>query len=340
MLYNDPVGGWLYSYGGAATVYGNGAGVADSLDGTWVRGGSSDSWDGSGLGGFFDTVTNDPGGLESQSEGGVTYLRIQDPGDPRNQSAALGYTVADPSNRKIYLIHPLALPDNVLDTGITIAFRIRIAASGPLDEQYPSTVGSAGENNSVPGGTAWSPNGGLNADDGKGFIGLHGAIGGSISFSPATPNDRFNSGTLFGANALSMNNRNGTAASRDVDPWSLEPGTTNMLPVIDWSQWHEFWITISGNTAGGGTHHVEMFVDGAFTPVSFDLTAGTGSEGGASTTQTYLAMGFENSAQMGAADVDYLAVKAGVLAPTPEPGTGALLAAAALLTMHRRPRRA
>ena len=43
---------------------------------------------------------------------------------------------------------------------------------------------------------------------------------------------------------------------------------------------------------------------------------------------------------MGAADVDYVAVKAGVLVPTPEPGSGALLAAAALLTMHRRPRRA
>ena len=339
VLYDDPAGGWLYSFEGSGTAFGSGAGVADSLDGTWVRGGSSDSWDGSGLGGVFDTVTNDPGGIESLSDGGANYLRIQDTGDPRSQSAALGYTVADPSNRKIYLVHPLDLPGDALETGITIAFRIRIATTGVLDPQYPSTAGP-GENSAVPGGTAWVPNGGLNADDGKGFIGLHGAISGSVSFSPALENDRHNTGALFGASALSMNNLNGTTAIKEVDPWTLEGGTTNMLPVIDWSQWHEFWITIAASTAAAGTHHVEIFADGAFTPVSFDLTVGTGQEGGASTTQNYLAMGFENSAQMGAADVDYVAVKAGVLVPTPEPGSGALLAAAAMLTMHRRPRRA
>lgn len=338
VLYDDPTGGWLYAYEGTGTAFGSGADVADSLDGTWVRGGSSDSWDGSGLEGIFDTVTNDPGGLQSQSDGGVTYLRIQDPGDPRSQSAALGYTVADPSNRKIYLVHPLALPNNALDTGLTLAFRIRIATTGQLDPQYPSTVGVAGENNTVPGGTAWAPNGGLNADDGKGFIGLHGAIGGTVGFSPASPFDRHSDGTLFGATALSMNNRNGTNPSRDVDPWSLEAGTVNFLPVIDWSQWHEFWITIAADTGGGGTHRVEVYADGALTPVSFDLTVGTGQEGGASATQTYLAMGFENSAQMGAADVDYVAVHEGIFVPTPEPVTSALLAAGALLMMRRRPR--
>ena len=338
VLYDDPAGGWLYSYEGSGTAFGSGAGVADSLDGTWTRGGNSDSWDGSGLGGLLSEA-NQPGGLESQGEGGVTYLRIQDPGDPRSQSAALGYAVADPSNRKIYLVHPLALPGDALDTGITVAFRIRIATTGVLNPQYPSTAGP-GENSTVPGGTAWVPNGGLNADDGKGFIGLHGAISGSVSFSPALENDRHSTGALFGASALSMNNLNGTTAIKEVDPWTLEGGTTNMLPVIDWSQWHEFWITIAASTAAAGTHHVEIFVDGAFTPVSFDLTVGTGQEGGASTTQNYLTMGFENSAQMGAADVDYVAVKAGVIVPTPEPGSGALLGAASLLTMHRRPRRA
>ncbi len=339
ILFNDPDGGWLYSYEGSGTAFGSGAGVADSLDGTWVRGGSSDSWDGSGLEGVFDTDVNDPGGLQSQIEGGATYLRIQDPGDLRSQSGAIGYNVTDPSNRKVYLVRPLAVPNDALETGLTLAFRIRVATTGPLDPQYPSTV-NVGENNTVPGGAAWSPNGSLNADDGKGFIGLHGAISGSIGFSPTTPADRYSSGTLFGASALTMNNRNGATAIKDVDPWTLEGGTTNFLPVIDWSQWHEFWITIAADTSGGGSHRVEIYADGAFTPVRFDLTVGTGQEGGASTTQTYLAMGFENSAQMGAADVDYVAVKAGIFAPTPEPGTGALLAAAALSAMRRRPRRA
>ena len=276
-------------------------------------------------------MTNDPGGLGSFTDAGTTFLRIQDPGDPRNQSGALGYTVADPSNRKVYLIHPLALPGNALDTGLTLAFRIRIATTGLLDAQYPST-NSAGENNAVPGGTAWTPNGCLNADDGKGFIGLHGATGGTISFSPALDTEqRRNTAVLFGTTGLSMNNRNGTALSQQVDPWTLEGGVENVLPVIDWSQWHEFWITVGADTAAGGTHHVEIYLDGALTPVSFDVTAGTGEEGGLSTTQNYLAMGFENSAQMGAADVDYVAVRDGVLAPTPEPTSLALLGFAAVL---------
>ena len=76
VLYDDPAGGWLYSYEGNGTAFGSGAGVADSLDGTWARGGSSDSWDGSALEGIFD---------KSQTAGGVTSLRIQDPGNPRNQ---------------------------------------------------------------------------------------------------------------------------------------------------------------------------------------------------------------------------------------------------------------
>ncbi len=84
VLYDDPAGGWLYSYEGNGTAFGSGAGVADSLDGTWVRGGSSDSWDGSGLGGLLSEA-NQPGGIESLSDGGVSYLRIQDPGDPRSQ---------------------------------------------------------------------------------------------------------------------------------------------------------------------------------------------------------------------------------------------------------------
>ena len=44
VLFPDPAGGWLYSYEGAGTAFGSGADVADSLDGTWVRGGSSDSF--------------------------------------------------------------------------------------------------------------------------------------------------------------------------------------------------------------------------------------------------------------------------------------------------------
>lgn len=340
VLFPAPADGWLYSYQGTGTAFGGGAGMVDSLDGTWMRGGSSDAWDGSGLGGVFDPVSNNPGGVESFTEGGVSYLRIQDPGDLRNQAAAVGYPVADPSNRKIYFTHPLDLPGDALETGLTLAFRMRIATAGVLDPQYPST-NNAGENRAVAGGTPWVPNGNLNADDGKGFIVLHGAISGTVGFSPALATEQHNNtAQLFGTDALSLNNLNGIVASREVDPWSIEGGTTNLLPVLDWSQWHEFWITVKADTRGGGTHHLEIFVDGAFTPVAFDLTAGTGNEGGTVATMNYIGLGFANSAQMGAVDVDYLAVKAGLFSPVPEPAAGALAVGAALLWMRRRPRRA
>ena len=330
VLFSDPADGWLYSYEGAGTAFGGGVGFADSLDGSWLRGGSSDAWDGSGLGGVF-SATNQPGGIESQTEGGVNFLRIQDTGDPRNQNAALGYEATDPSNRKIYLVRPLDLPGDALETGVTLAFRIRIATTGVLDPQFPNTGGS-GENNAAPGGTPWVPNGNLNADDAKGFIVLHGAISGTVGFSPGLPADQYSGGRgLFNNTALVMNNLNGTTASRDVDLWSGEGGTTNLLPVLDWSQWHEFWITVKTDTSGGGTHHLEMFVDGAFAPVAFDLTAGTGNEGGATAAMNYLGMGFSNSPQMGAVDLDYLAVKAGIFAPVPEPSGGALIALVVLL---------
>ena len=338
VLFHDPVDGWLYTYEGAGTAFGSGAGVADSLDGSWVRGGNSDAWDGSGLGGVFG-AGNQPGGVESQAGGGVDFLRIQDTGDPRNQSGALGYEALDPSNRKIYLVRPLDLPGDVLETGVTLAFRIRIATTGVLDPQFPNT-GSSGENQTLPGGTAWVPNGNLNADDAKGFIVLHGAISGTVGFSPALPADQYGGGRgLFTNTALVMNNLNGTTASRDVDIWNGEPGTTNILPVIDWSQWHEFWVTVKADTSGSGTHHVEMFVDGAFAPVSFELTAGTGTEGGATAAMNYVGMGFSNSPQMGAVDLDYMAVKAGIFAPVPEPGGGVLLMWAAWLAARRSSRR-
>ena len=185
------------------------------------------------------------------------------------------------------------------------------------------------------------PNGHLNADDAKGFIVLHGAISGTVGFSPALPADQYSgSRGAFGATALVMNNLNGTTATRDVDLWNGEPGTTNILPVIDWSQWHEFWITVKADTSGGGTHHVEMFIDGAFEPVRFELTAGTGHEGGATATMNYLGMGFPNSPQMGAVDVDYVAVRPGLFAPVPEPGSVMFLAGGALFFLRRRPRRA
>lgn len=47
-------------------------------------------------------------------------------------------------------------------------------------------------------------------------------------------------------------------------------------------------------------------------------------------------MGLGSTSQMGAVDVDYVAVKDGVVVPVPEPGvSGTLLASAALLGARR-----
>jgi len=343
VAYDEPAGGWLYSYDGAATNFGSGgggAGAADSLDGTWSRGGGSDSWDGSGLGGVFDDLTNDPGGLQAFTEGATTYIRLQDTGDPGAQGAVLGYTPTGTRNSKIYLNHPLALPDNAMDSGITITFRIRLAITGLLDSQYPGSANES-ENIAVPGGTPWPAegNGYFNHSGGKGLVGIHQGSSGMISFSPAVSSDQRRDRSLFGQSGLMMNNLNGSAITGMVDPYNLHPGIENVFSLFDWSQWHEFWITINADTSGGGTHRVRLYIDGSFTPAIFDVTAGDGNEGGTTSTQTYLGMGLGSTSQMGAVDVDYVAVKEGVVAPVPEPGVSVtLLGGAVLLGGVRRPR--
>ena len=56
---------------------------------------------------------------------GDSFLRLQDPGDPRDYDGFSG----DPSNRKVYVGHNITTDgasDTVLDDGITLNFRIRI----------------------------------------------------------------------------------------------------------------------------------------------------------------------------------------------------------------------
>jgi hypothetical protein len=121
-----------------------------------------------------------------------------------------------------------------------------------------------------------------------------------ISFSPAVSSDQRKNQSPFGQSGLMMNNLNGVAVSGDVDPYNFEPGIENVFAVADWSQWHEFWITINADSSGGGTHRVRVYADGSLTPVVFDVTAGDGNEGGETSTLTYLGMGFGSTSQMGA----------------------------------------
>jgi hypothetical protein len=239
-----------------------------SLDGTWDHDNGSDAWDGSKIG------EGNPGGVSTLVEDGVTFLRIQDIGDPRS----LG--ISDPSNRKIYLTHGI---NGGLD-GATLAFAIRVATTPPLDNQVS--------------GDPW-PEGGIGyhiRDDGKGMIGISDGVG-IISFSLAK------AGEIAGidVDSLVMNNLAGTAPSGEVDSDSAGAIAVNSLPVDDATAWNTFVINIAAG--GAGTHVVTISANGG-DPVSFDVTEGTGTEGDT----PYIGVGSSGTGGITAFDVDYVMV--------------------------------
>jgi hypothetical protein len=163
--YLDPAGGWRYTYGGTfnpGVVSGGfvgGVGPAgygqsndsEALDGTWLHD-QSDKWDGSGPGVTGLTPNGPaPGGAASITEDGVTYVRVQDTGNPEAHGFVQGAQDPINTNRRIYFgrdmnqdgafLPPVAGRDGqrVLDNGITISFRMRIPDSGPLDNIYAQT---------------------------------------------------------------------------------------------------------------------------------------------------------------------------------------------------------
>jgi hypothetical protein len=218
-----------------------------SLDGTWVHY-WSDRWDGSGIG------EGSPGGVSSIDG----YLRLQDPGDPRD------FGVADAvSNRKIYFAHDIApdgASDTVLDDGATLFFRMRLATSGLLDQLTPN---SGSERIDVPA----TGDGYVIHDGGKGMVGIKQAARGIISFSLTTAEENNGTGGLI------MNSLNGTSLSSNVDSGE---GTANIIP-LDPTVWHDFWVTIQADTSGVGTHQVDVYVDGG-PAQTFLVTAGTGND--------------------------------------------------------------
>jgi hypothetical protein len=314
VLFSDPAGGWTYAYEGEGVAPGTTAGNDfTALDGTWDRQNGSDEWDGSGLGGTLGD-SNRPGGISALTEGTTRFIRMQDTGDPRSHS------FADPSsNRKMYPGHNIANDAGVMNPStigeaVTMSFRSRIAtpATGILDAQFPN-----GENGNV-GGTPWQAggNGYLGHDGGKGTFNIRqtgaGPGNGVISFSLSLASDlRSDNATPFGMTGLTMNSLNGTAPSATVDPFQNE-GTINILPVADLTQWHEFWITIEADQTGGGTHKIEVYLDGSSVPTTFNVTAGTGDDYGG---LNYLAMGLGSTGQQGAVDVDFFAYKEGIHLP-------------------------
>ena len=335
-VYLPPVGGWTYEYTGDAA---SGGANYTALDGTWNHNNGSDQWDESVSG------AGRPGGAGALAETPTNnYLRIQDTGDPRDHG------MGDPgSNRKIYFGHSITnesgmapdVADSVLDDGITISMRARVATGAPLDDMHSDKGGGDGENKHIASATPW-PSGGqgyLGHDGGKGNFSVRQSGGdGIISFSLANvskavqpvaeeteamkydPTKRFDDPTLGGQAGLVMNSLK-TGAGGDEDPWEYDAAgeTLNQVPV-DVTQFHEFWIQIVAG--GAGTHQVTVWKDGdVANSVTFDVSAGNGND----FDDSYIGMGCGATGAMGAIDIDFFAYKSGLHDPVPEPATLALL---------------
>ena len=326
--YGDPDGGWTYIYTGDAAAPG-----ADftALDGTWDHDNGSDQWDESEIG------TGMPGGVSVLTESADTFARLQDTGDPRDHGQS------DPTNRKLYFSHRMsddgidsATGNTILDDGVTISFRARLATTPPLDDLY---------------GNGGSPTGPWPAE-GNGYAIHHGGKGnfcvhqgeaeadGQIAFSMILAGDEEGGTKNPDRNGLCMPNLNGNSISGDIDIEGNDDGTLNLLDIEDLTIWHEFWITIEADATNTGTHLVKIYMDGSTTATEFIVTASNEAENAEDGPNIGLGMGSTSS--HGAFDVDFFAYKPGIIPPapsnpdkaraiTPAPGSTVTLADAAPL---------
>ncbi len=312
--FSPPPGGWSYVYNGDKATAGDAGSGFSSLDGTWSHDNGSDEWDGSVIGGTFGDG-NRPGGAMAVTEGGVTYLRIQDTGDPRD------YGYADPgSNRKIYFGHSLTergAKDNMLDDGFTLSFRARIPTpsntTAPLDPWHRDGLNAAGVKPYPAAGDGY-----VTSDAGKGNFVIKQNTGGAIAFSLTTANDTTGGALTPIANftGLTMNENAGNVVAGTQVNFGLGTGT-NVI-AFNPTEWHEFWIVVRKDPSNIGTHQGYIYMDGSLTPRVFNITAGNGDDyAGIS----YLAIGMTATPQNSALDIDFVAYQFGAAFPSGAAGS-------------------
>jgi hypothetical protein len=271
-----------------------------------------------------------PGGVGAFTDGSTTFIRIQDPGNPQNWGWAdkgaqgfIGGPRQEGNNRKIEFFHQMSRDpafsgrQDILDFGVTISFRARIAtaATGPLDGIYGEGGGTTAP--------AWPSTGkGYEVNNtGRGvfMITQTGAAGpGQLSFGlldTNTINNLSNSAQL-NKTGLVMNNQSAGPGS-SPDTGNATTATLNVAQINNslLTDWHEFWITVKQlpSPINNNTHEVNVYMDGSLTPQIFDVILGPQNEFG---TGSNLGMGLTGGSAYGAVDIDYFAYKEGVFAPT------------------------
>lgn len=334
VAYDDP--GWDYVYDGDAAAFGT-AGLG-ALDGTW-RHDQSDRWDGSAPGEIGTPPAGaSPGGVAALSEGGTTYLRIQDTGNPEQAQpdGSGGSTTpwSGESNRRIYFGHDIEQEHpgatSVLSSGITISFRARIASSGALDDVYPDFLDPEGEIPDLQQITPWPAGGkGYNVkDDGKGVVTVQQNGTDAVGFALALALD-----TPPGIGGGLIMNNSGQAPLPGTDR-ATQRRFANVVPIGDAAllDWHEFWITIEAGPKtdrfGRPMFRVNVYSDGALVPRQFDVMNSFGAEFAGQ----FLALGLPSTTSFGAVDIDFVAYRLGVVPPkalTPVPALEARGAVAA-----------
>ena len=311
----------------------------------WIHQGQQ--WEGSAPGDALGGIPGSPpplpppapGGVAAYSDAGTgtTFLRIQDPGLPgattwgwgdKNSQAIVNVTARqEGNNRRMLFGHDIAKDPEfngstaVLDNGITISFRARLAtrATGhPLDDVF--IEGGSGPGDIIP----W-PDDGLGyevSNNGRGMFMLTQTrpAGGfnQMAFSLLDDNtvDMEELGVNVGMKrGLAMNNRSNPLQS--VNTNDATPATANVfeIPHDELDEWQEFWITIVqlAEPADGNTHEINVYHNGSLTPETFQTFLAPENEFDGS---AFLGMGLSSDSRQGAFDVDFITYKEGVIVPT------------------------
>lgn len=302
----------------------------DNARATWIHAGSQ--WDGSApgdpLGGIPiygqspPTPPAAPGGVGTFRNGEVTYLRIQDAGQPQSwgwadkgNQADLSSARQEGSNRRIQFAHPIARDAAyggdaaVIDNGITVSFRTRLAtrATGPLDDFYSEDGGEP-----IP----W-PDAGKGypvANNGRGMFmitqtGPDG--GGQFAISLLDENTITAEGLTTTRTGLVMNSQTGSPDTDDATATSLNIVD---IPNQQLDEWQEVWLTIQKlpEPSAAGTHEVNVYLNGSLDPQQFTVSLGNQNEFGSG---PFLGLGLSSGTRWGAYDIDFLAYTEGVIAP-------------------------